>query len=276
MAHRLLAVLALALMAAPATTALDADHTLPLLDSGSGPGWVSYKIATNGSMFSFENTLTGGNGSDTTIILFTEDDRWYAAFSASIVGDEPQFASVRSGIHPGMDLRPTPRPEWNGSIGWEIVFNDPEFGEPHVGTLKILAWAAGDGEFSRVLRGEAGTTIQGQGSGSSVFLADSTRFHGLADADARAHYGLGARAHAQAALTVDVQHELFAFYSNHGVAPQPELLRVTTPQTTTLCPCWIDDIQHGPGTYTFRADGAGAVAIYGELRLRGADAWLPK
>lgn len=255
-------------------------ENLPLLASAFGYGWHAFKITTDGGVVYVSALADSGSWvSEVSLVVFDGDDEvrgWGHAWA----GNGESDAEVRGHLAPLGDFlvgHGTPPPSGNSSAAVSFVVNDPEFGTPRPQTLKFLAW--GEGQWRIDIRGAPGVAVVGRTSGPGDFHYDQSDFAAPASVEARAFGGLAAaRAYGSGTLTIPVHERLYAIYEDFGFVPQGELLRVETPSGDVLCPCLGGDdfAGLGVGDYTFRLDGVGTTAGFGDVDLRGADAKLPE
>lgn len=303
------AVLAVPLLLGPAPAPAFHANELPLIVGADGvrSGWASIRAISDGSKF-----VVDLEGDDIRgpfawgMSIYDENEDWY--FSSSYWG-YPGRAGVAAEVNTEVQdvefgaVQDGSPYSWTGSA----TFNDPSgdganFQLPVNGEISIVAWWAGNADWSWSLRAQPGSTVDAIRTGSDAFIYTARDFESMAHVQAYVA-GNGGRAQAGGNLPLDISNTLIGVYGQGYSGAGSNQISVTTPRGEQSCDlalvggnvvppvpgagwCWFlrfaGPEQAGPGDYTFHASGAGvgAVASPGlsrasEVALHGADAALP-
>lgn len=298
----LLAVASLVLGMGPVRAFHEDD--IPLVASGADlpSGWVSFTITTDGSMFAMDIGADGYTGP--AQLGFAQYSAAGAAQGAFIFTSFPRKAGAQLdllGPDSPVHVDAVEDEEVDGLFALGLTFNDLQFGQPLVGTLKVLLWWAGEGAFFWQFRAHGGTTIDAQLAAPRAYLYASDDFantayvqaHGYAQRGTTGTPGVGGHVQVQGDLPLEVQNALVGFYS-FGLTSAGSL-SVTTPAGERSCnsavvassgfvggsSCFFLDLTGpsalGPGDYVLHATsaGAGLSGAFEDIWFGGADAALP-
>jgi len=160
-----------------------------------------------------------------------------------------------------------------------VARQDESFGaittlKPPSGRYFVVAWSAGDGQWSHVLEGHDRIRLLAREEGSRVFSHTSKDFHGPATVQAWPGGPGSVQAIPDGSLAIEARDTLLLFGFSR-VLGFSRLSVVSPGGSEQACPCLRFEMTGagalGPGAYTARLASAGV----GDLNLAGADVRLP-
>lgn len=266
---------ALVIMVVPVVP-VDAFHAddLPLLASGdgTGSGWFSFTVETDGAPFAADIQLGGAHGAfQGGLLEYHADERFRAGFRGTWLPAENEVLVHREGTDDAALLL---RDGDGGAPGLGGTWNAA--GPVLVGTYKVLFYAVAEeaDDHTWTIRGEPGVTVHGVEVGEDAAMYTSRDL--TADRNIKASFsvpfaGAGARHTEEGRLTLDVDEVLLgSFGSARGTGMHQDELSAERDGFTRPCPCHMNEIKGinawRTGTYTFETSGT-SVGVAPEVYL---------
>lgn len=279
---RVVLFLLLAVLLVPAGVAFHDDDLPVLVPPQSGDfEWVAVKVATNGAPIALD-LVAHDVSTPQMLALYAVGPDGVALYGFPAYSSDAQTgANVRLGPL-GSDVRehasasiPT------SSVGVSLnTDDDPRpAGTSRVGTYTLIAMVhAQQSSTDWTIRALPGAEVLSVTTGKGAMALGSGEFDGGVHAQAYAG-NMGGRATIASEKTLVVEGRFFGFFGPFFPTSQ-DVLSVDGPQGSQSCPCAFTDAvgarSIGPGSFTFRATGAGAsIHPLDDFILIGADVLLP-